>query len=205
METVILANGRFPYHKIPLGILKNAKQIVCCDGAAKNLIEFGLEPSIIIGDLDSLDIDIKEKHTDILIKIDDQETNDLTKAVNWCIANSINKVTILGATGKREDHAIGNISLLAEYTNKIKVKMISDYGEFIPITRTTVFESFEGQQVSLFSLNPETIINSENLKYPLSGYKLDAWWKGTLNESTAKQFTVRFDSGKIIVYKLFGG
>lgn len=203
METVILANGRFPYHKTPLGLLKNAKQIICCDGAAKNLIEFGLEPSVIIGDLDSLDADVKKKHADILIKIDDQETNDLTKAVNWCTANKINEVAILGATGKREDHAIGNISLLAEYTNKIDVKMISDYGEFIPITKTTIFESFEGQQVSLFSLNPNTIINSEHLKYPLVDYKLDAWWKGTLNESTAKQFTIKFDSGKIIVYKLF--
>lgn len=203
METVILANGRFPYHKKPLGILKNAKQIVCCDGAAKNLIEIGLEPLVIIGDLDSLDQALKEKYADILIKIDDQNTNDLTKAVNWCIANNINEATILGATGKREDHAIGNISLLAEY-NKIKVSMISDYGEFIPINKTTVFESFEGQQVSLFSLNPNTVINSENLKYPLVDYKLDAWWKGTLNESNAKQFTIRFDLGKIIVYKLFG-
>lgn len=204
METVILANGRFPYHKIPLGILNNANRIICCDGAASKLIEFGLEPGIIIGDLDSLAPEIKEKYEDILIKIDDQNTNDLTKAVNWCVANNINEVSILGATGMREDHAIGNISLLAQYIDVIKVKMITDYGEFIPLKARATFKSFEGQQISLFSLKPETVINSVNLKYPLVNYKLDSWWKGTLNECTAEEFSIKFDEGKLIIYKLFG-
>ena len=36
-DVVIVANGEFPTHEIPLGILKNAKHIVACDGAIKNV------------------------------------------------------------------------------------------------------------------------------------------------------------------------
>jgi len=203
METVILANGKFPGQKIPIEVLNNAKQIICCDGAANNLIQYGLVPFVIIGDLDSLDTKTRNKYAEILVGADNQDTNDLTKAVDWCVENNKKEVIIIGATGKREDHTIGNISLLAQYIEKIKVKMISDYGEFIPIVKSTMFNSFKGQQVSLFSINPQSKISSENLKYPLVNYKLDAWWKGTLNECTGDYFSINFDTGKVIVYKLF--
>ena len=50
---VILANGDYPKNKVPLNILNNAKSIICLDGAIKNLLQNNLQPSIIIGDLDS--------------------------------------------------------------------------------------------------------------------------------------------------------
>ena len=51
---VILANGAFPKSEIPLNILKKAKNIICLDGATNNLIKYGIEPKLIIGDLDSI-------------------------------------------------------------------------------------------------------------------------------------------------------
>ena len=53
-ETAILANGKFPDHPVPLGYLLNAKRVICCDGAADSLIDFGLEPFAIAGDCDSV-------------------------------------------------------------------------------------------------------------------------------------------------------
>ena len=60
-KAVILANGAFPTHEIPLRELKESKFIVCCDGAINNLVEAQLEPYAIVGDLDSLDPDLKWK------------------------------------------------------------------------------------------------------------------------------------------------
>ena len=53
-KTVILANGEFPTHEIPLQILNEADFIICCDGASQNLLDYGLKPNLIIGDLDSV-------------------------------------------------------------------------------------------------------------------------------------------------------
>lgn len=54
MYCVIVANGEFCTHEIPLKTLKNADFIIACDGAANSLIKYNTEPNVIIGDLDSL-------------------------------------------------------------------------------------------------------------------------------------------------------
>lgn len=202
-QVVILANGQFPVHDIPLGCLKNAEAIVCCDGAAMTLVQYGLEPSAIVGDCDSLDSTIMEKYHDRIFRDEDQETNDLTKAVEWCIRSGYTDLIIVGATGKREDHSTGNISLLAEYIRKVKVIMITDTGIFYPFTENCSIPSHEGQQVSVFSIDPATEISSSGLKYPLKSRKLRSWWEGTLNEAAGDQFELEFYGGAVIVFMAF--
>lgn len=202
-KTIILSNGTFPVHKVPLDILKQAETVICCDGAANELIQNGFTPSVIIGDMDSISTENKEKYKNIIIEVASQDTNDQTKAVEWAIDNGYDEICILGATGKREDHTIGNIALLCTYMKKIKVCMISNYGIFTPIYKPTVFNSFTGQQVSIFSLIPDTIINSENLRYPLNHSQFKSWWMGTLNESLSQNFSLNFENGELIVFQSF--
>lgn len=202
-KTVILADGSFPVHEIPLGYLRNADQIICCDGSAKTLLKAGIVPDAIVGDLDSLSDEIAGRYSDRLYPDDDQETNDLTKAVNWCINKGYKEIVILGATGKREDHTIGNISLLAEYAGKIEVIMVTDTGIISPHLKNCTVSSFPGQQVSVFSINPLTRISSSGLKYKLSNLKLHNWWRATLNEATGDSVSLTFTGGPIIVYRKF--
>ena len=200
MKTVILANGTFPSHLIPLARLHAADMIVCCDGAAEKLVANGLEPGIIIGDLDSVSPELRERYRNILVQDTDQETNDLTKAVNWCIAAGIGEVTIIGATGIREDHTLGNISLLADYSSRIDAVMLTDTGSFRAYDRSVTIDSHPGQQVSLFSIDPLLKVTSAGLKYPLNNLTLHSWWRGTLNESEGDSFSLEFVSGQLILF-----
>ena len=202
-DTVILADGSFPVHDIPLSCLRDASRIICCDGAADSLVSYGLEPFAIVGDCDSLDPVIVERFSDRIFRDDDQETNDLTKAVVWCRESGYSELVITGATGKREDHTIGNISLLAEYIKMVRVIMVTDTGIFYPLTESCRVPSAEGQQVSLFAVDPETEITSSGLKYPLIKKKLRNWWEATLNEATGDQFELEFSGGVVIVYLKF--
>jgi len=200
MKTVILANGQYPSHMVPARYLEEADLIVCCDGAAEKLVAHGLEPGIIIGDLDSVSPELKRKYENTLVKDDDQETNDLTKAVKWCVSQGIKEIAILGATGIREDHTLGNISLLADYNRDIKVIMLTDTGSFQVFDRTVTIESVPGQQVSLFSIDQGLAVTSSGLRYPLQDLKLTSWWRGTLNEAMGDSFTLFFEGGKLIVF-----
>ncbi|MBP5584698.1 MAG: thiamine diphosphokinase, partial [Bacteroidales bacterium] len=159
--------------------------------------------TVIVGDFDSIAKEVRETYSDIMFHNPDQETNDLTKSMQWAKQQGFHDVTILGATGLREDHAIANISLLAEYERQgFMVRMVSDFGVFTPISHTHSFPSFKGQQVSIFSLQPDVTIRSENLKYSFDR-PLRSWWCGTLNESLGEQFTLHFDEGKVLVYQTF--
>lgn len=85
-EAVILANGDYPTHPIPLQILANAPYIICCDGGADAYIDRGNVPDVIIGDGDSLSEENRRKYSHILHCVSDQETNDQTKAVNFLLS-----------------------------------------------------------------------------------------------------------------------
>jgi thiamine pyrophosphokinase len=197
---VVLADGEFPTHPIPLEELKNSEKIVCCDGAVSNLLSYGLKPLAIVGDCDSITAEIERDYRDIIFKDPDQDTNDLTKAVKWCISRSFTDIVILGATGKREDHMIANISLLAEYSRECAVKILTDTGIFIPLLRSSFIDSYESQQVSIFSLDPSTEITASGLKYPLVSRKLGNWWEGSLNESAGDIFSINFSKGRVILF-----
>ena len=201
--TVIVADGSFPRHDIPLGYIRNAERIVCCDGSAENLIKGGYIPDAIVGDMDSLNESIAGRFNDRIFKDEGKDTNDLTKAVYWCSEKGYRELIIVGATGKREDHTIGNISLLAEYVKEVKVKMVTDTGILMALTEGSVISSFPGQQVSIFSIDPETEITSHGLRYSLDRRKIDNWWVATLNESIGDSFSLIFTGGPVIIYQRF--
>ena len=196
-EAVILANGEYPAHELPLRLLAEAQFVVCCDGAAKEYISRGHTPDVIIGDGDSLLPEYKKRFSSIILQISDQETNDQTKAVHYLQSKGIRKIAIVGATGKREDHTLGNISLLMEYMKSgMEVRTVTDYGTFIPVSDTQSFASHPGQQVSIINFGAEGL-KGEGLFYPLSDFS--NWWQGTLNEATADEFTIHC-TGEYLVF-----
>ena len=152
IDAVILANGDYPSASLPLQILKEAPYVACCDGGANEYIAKGLLPDIIIGDGDSLSEENRMKHASLIHHNPDQETNDQTKAVQYLLSQGKKRIAIVGATGKREDHTIGNISLLMEYMRMgINARMYTDYGVFIPCRNTSTLECRVGQQMSIFN------------------------------------------------------
>ena len=196
-EAVILANGDYPTHLLPLRLLEKARLVVCCDGAANEYISQGHTPDVIIGDGDSLSPENKERFADIVHYNPDQETNDQTKAVQFLQKKGIRKIAIVGATGKREDHTLGNISLLIDYMNAgMEVRTFTDYGVFIPSKDTQAFASYAGQQVSILNFKAKGL-QGEGLIYPLSDFT--NWWQGTLNEATSDNFTIHC-TGEYLIF-----
>jgi thiamine pyrophosphokinase len=200
--TVIVADGTFPTHEIPLGYLNNAKRIICCDGSAQNLLHAGMQPDAIVGDMDSLNDELVNRFADRIYLDENQDTNDLTKAVSWCSDMGYKDIVIVGGTGKREDHTLGNISLLAEYVKSVNVIMVTDTGIMRPLLKSSAISCFAGQQVSIFSIDPETEVTSFGLRYPLNKTKILNWWFATLNESLGDSFSLEFN-GRLIVYMKF--
>lgn len=188
-DAVIVANGVFPSHPVPLSILKDASHIVCCDGAVSHV------PSAeaIVGDGDS----VPEEYRTRLIQVDEQEDNDLTKATRYCLSKGWRRLAYLGATGLREDHTIGNVALLMRYFREMDVEatMYTDYGLFTPARGDRHFTSTKGQQVSILNFGCKKL-ESEGLRW--QSYAYDELWQGTLNEATGSSFTLKADDCYVV-------
>ena len=55
-SSVLIANGKKPKNKKIIEILKNAKNVICVDNGYELASELNITPSVVIGDLDSVDI-----------------------------------------------------------------------------------------------------------------------------------------------------
>ena len=202
---VIICDGQFPKTEYPRYLIKTADFTICCDGAltkylrhSKNIFGFERRPDMVIGDMDTLSPSMQRKHADIIVKENEQEHNDQTKAVRWALTNisDIDLIYILGATGGRIDHTIGNASLLMEYTRMfdlgtIGITMVSDNGTVFAVNDTVEFDCGIGRQVSIFSPDNSLRIKSTGLEYSTDEVVFDNWWKATLNK--ASQDTVRLE------------
>ena len=212
-EVVIICDGAFPKTEYPRYLIRTADFIICCDGALRKFLRnsktiFGEErlPDKVIGDMDSLSANLRKKYADIIVQIDEQEHNDQTKAFRWALENlkDISTITIIGATGQREDHTIGNMSLLMEYARTydleamgIQLQMITDHGVIFPVTDTMEFDCGIGRQVSIFSPDNSLRIKSSGLEWKTDEVVFDNWWKATLNRATQDRVRLEFSHRSI--------
>ena len=213
---VILAAGELPRKPYPLYLLQSADILVCCDGAFAGFLRrmpklfggWGRLPDAVVGDMDSLPKALQERYPSLMHPVSEQDDNDQTKAVRYVLDHhpEVSEIHILGATGRRADHTIGNLSLLMEYPrlfaagsspatdprhstdkpwNLPTIDIVSDYGTAFAITDSCELHVGQGRRVSLFSPDNTLVIRSEGLRWPTDGVIFDNWWKATLNRATA--------------------
>ena len=199
-DAVVLAGGDYPTAQQPLEILHGAEYVVCCDGAADRYIALGHTPDAIVGDGDSISVTNREKFASRLHIVGEQESNDQTKAVRFLMSQGKRRIAIVGATGRREDHTIGNISLLMEYMRMgVEVRSYTDYGVFVPCNGTCTFPCRPGQQVSVFNFTAHGLC-AHGLAYPL--YDFTTWWQGTLNRCTGTTLTIEAQGEYLLFFSL---
>lgn len=210
---VIVGNGQFPKKEYPLYLLESADYVACCDGALDTYLRHFSgrnlrRPDVVVGDMDSLSKKTAERFRDIAVKIDEQETNDQSKAFHYILEHfpDVDTIHILGATGKREDHTIGNLSLLMEYAREmrrqdcgrtISVDIVSDWSTAFAITDSCTLDVGEGRSVSIICPDNSLNIKSEGLVWPTDNVVFDNLWQTTLNRASADRISLTFSHPSI--------
>lgn len=208
-DAVVLCAGDFPTHDIPLCVLRDAPYLCCCDGAAVQAVSYGLRPDAIVGDGDSLPDDFKRQYSGIIHLVSEQEYNDMTKATRHCIRRGARRIAYVGATGKREDHTIGNLSLLMEYARELGgqggaaggrevfVDIVSDWSSAFAITDTSDLNIGEGRSISIICPDNSLKIKSKGLVWPTDNVVFDNLWKATLNRAETDCIRLEFSHPSI--------
>ena len=213
---VIVGNGQFPKKEYSLYLLESADYVVCCDGALDTYLRHFRNrtlrrPDVVIGDMDSLSKKTAAKFSDIAVRIEEQETNDQSKAFHYILEHfpDVDTIHILGATGKREDHTIGNLSLLMEYARELGgqggaaggrevfVDIVSDWSSAFAITDTSDLNIGEGRSISIICPDNSLKIKSKGLVWPTDNVVFDNLWKATLNRAETDCIRLEFSHPSI--------
>lgn len=206
-KTLVLANGVFPQAPAPLSLIQRWEQgdagyqLTCCDGAVNKLRQHtSVLPDAVIGDLDSVSPALKALLQGRIHHFPDQDTNDLTKTFRYLHRQyGRQAITLLGASGGREDHFLANLSLLPSYADLVSdLVMLTDEGYFLLITEPSTIDVLPGQQVSVFNFR-QSPISLQGVRWPLQDYTLPQIWCGSLNCALEHQIQVT-TSEPILLY-----
>ena len=151
-------------------------RVIAVDGGLKGAKELGLVPDVIVGDFDSVDPAVlafyrKMEHIVWEVHQREKDDTDTELALKRAMAMGAGEIVILGATGGRLDHMIGNIQLLYPCLQKgIRASIIDPQNRLYLIDGETVFHRHEvwGTYISFLPLTQEvTGITLKGFKYPL--------------------------------------
>ncbi len=183
LRIAIIANGAPPETAEEQAALHTCAGCVCCD----RLPPEGAPPLVqIVGDGDTLDAAVAQNK----VTYDpDQETNDLTKAVRWCEAHLEGvHFCYFAVTGRREDHTLANLSLIAEYGHPAEVFTAS--GCFRLLQKGEAEVSVRQQApISFMSFVPQRI-TVQGVVWPVEDLQLTALWRATLNRTQGDRVRV---------------
>ena len=146
--------------------LKENDYFIFCDSGLKHKEKFDVLPNLIIGDFDS----IKKPKTDIetIVLPTVKDDTDTFYAVKEAIKRGFSEFLLVGVTGNRLDHTLGNLSaLLYLYKQGKNAKIIDDYSVMQIVDGNPVIIN-DAKYFSLLNISgTATGVNIENAKYPL--------------------------------------
>ena len=204
-NALILANGEPPTKKLMKRLLAGSSLFVCADGGANTAARYGLKPSAIVGDLDSITAQaLKALRNAEIHKVVDDYSTDLEKTLSWVIDKGFQTITVAGSAGGRLDHFIGNLSALVKFSNRAAITFVDDSGEWIFIDRSKNLGLPVGTTVSLIPLSHCDGIVTKGLRWNLNFESLELGVRdATSNIVVESPIHISVATGNMVLFHLF--
>ena len=179
-SAVLVANGEKPVSNYAKQLIAQNNLKICVDSNLSFFKELDVEPDIIIGDLDTVDIN-KSGSKSTIVNKEDQNKTDLEKSLEYCIAQNIKDIYIIGATGERDDHSLANIMIAQQYSDTLNIEMISNFFQIFFVNGSKEILEKKSRNLSMISLISDNKITTSGLEYNLSDQKLNSFSHGISN------------------------
>lgn len=189
-DILLVANGHIPSHNLWQDLQYSF--LICTDGAADTLLQYGLTPNVIIGDFDSLNDAEHRFPQSQLVKINDQNTTDFEKALQYCMKLSNKKIVCLGALGGFADHGIHNMSLMVHYQKQLNICFLNPTSQgdqwILMLKPKTRIYTPKHALISFYPF-PEATLTAPTLEWPLNRTHIKQIGNIALRNRTTQELT----------------
>lgn len=182
------------------------------DSGMRFFYECKVRPDYIVGDFDSVEPEIlhyfqrmdESVRPEILAFEPEKDETDTELAIRVAMRQGCSVIHLLGATGNRLDHVVGNLHLLgAAMQQGVECLMVDRNNRIRMIERGMKLKREEqyGKYVSLFPFTPRvTGLSLSGFKYPLEEATLECYHSlGVSNEIIAEEAEISFREGVLLV------
>jgi thiamine pyrophosphokinase len=214
MRAIIVANGHVDPDERYGHLLRDDDLVIAADGGAVLARRLGVEPQVVIGDLDSLPSEVRaelEAHgCQFVGHSARKDETDLELAIRHALERGADEIILLGAAGDRLDHTLANVFLLGlPELAKIKTSMVGSDSEIWLLRGGGELEvrGIPGDTVTLLPVGQDAVgVSSEGLEWPLDGDTLRFGpARGVSNVMTAPVARVSLRQGLLLVFRLRPG
>ncbi len=102
----------------------------------------------------------------------DQDRTDLDKALEYAFDElGLEDLTVLGATGGRLDHAVGNLGLLAKRALGERLVFVADDHRILAVRGELALDAEPGETWSFFTFDPGVRVSLEGVKWPIDRHR----------------------------------
>ncbi|SEA18428.1 thiamine pyrophosphokinase [Pseudobutyrivibrio sp. ACV-2] len=216
MTVLIVAGGEIDkeFTKSYIKYIDNhALYIIACDKGYEACEALGITPKVLVGDFDSVDdaAQNRAKSAGIeMVKLNPiKDDTDVEVALNhaFSVTNPGDEIYMIGCTGGRLDHTIGNFHLMGMGAKCERAVIIVDshnHIEMITPGETYVVEPETqfGKYVSVFPfMGPVTGLTMTGFKYPVTNKTLEGFDTLTVSNEvkTSSYAEITIESGYLIV------
>lgn len=215
MDALIVAGGQLTLPFLQSQIQKKNQTIIAVDRGAVACASIHVRPHIIVGDFDSIDVsmrqsieDWEQKGSTVLSLNPIKDDTDTEYALGYALDEGahapFNHITIIGMSGGRIDHLLGNITILGLAIGKqCTVTLLDEYNRIYIAEKSFECKKNEqyGTYVSFFSFGqPVECLSLEGFRYSLLNHTLTGYHNLCLsNEIVADTAKVIFNNGILLV------
>ena len=211
MKVCIILNGEIKEYKAIKNILMKEQYdyIICADGGANHTYNMDIVPDYIIGDLDSVEIEIVSYYENCGIRFEKFPSKKNETDTELCIylADKLKakEIHFVGALGGRIDHTIANINLLY-YVRQMNIvpKILSEKEQvYIAINEEITIHGNKGDTISIIPINGDAKgVTLTNLEYPLNNYDMKFYLPlGISNVMLNKECKLKVEDGSILIIR----
>ena len=162
--------------------------VIAVDGGANPLMDKGIVPDLVIGDMDSVSSATAFPEDTEFIEISEQHTTDFEKSL-YSVASPL--FICFGFWGNRLDHSLAALHVLTKYRSLKSLIMVDDHDLlFIPQGQLNLNLPTQ-TRISVIPLTTVKFEVSSGLKYPLEGLTLEnGAMVGVSNETTTDPVSI---------------
>ena len=210
MKFLIISGGEIQ-DSFVLDLVKTGgyEVIMAADAGMEALYRIKIQPDIIVGDFDSVDADILEyyrqqEQIDICALNPEKDDTDTEFAIREAIRRGADEITVIGGTGTRLDHVLGNIMLLGiGLENGVDIQLLDPNNRIRMIDKPLTIDKKEqyGKYVSLIPYSEQVSnVTLKGFKYSLDNYTMGGFNSlGVSNEIVEPEASIDLSAGQLLV------
>lgn len=212
MRAVIFVNGLVSDYAALARWVRADDYLIGADGGTAHCLAIGLRPHVVVGDLDSVDLEalarMRAAGTAVERHQPGKDQTDLELAMERALRDGADELLLLGALGGRLDQTLANLLILAQREWPVPVR-VAEGGQVAQVLhggQTLALTGKAGATVSLIPLSAEvTGITYEGLEYPLADATLRLGsTRGVSNVVAALPARIRIGEGIALVVQECG-